>query len=236
MGNDPISSQQILIEVKDLHKSYIVGKLPVNALRGVSISLYQNDFVSITGPSGSGKSTLLHLIGGLDRPTQGNVLYQNQDIGTFSDNDLANYRLNNIGFVFQSFNLLPSLSAFDNIMLPLVFSGNLSKEDQVNRVLELLDLVGLKDRKDHFPGELSGGEQQRVSIARAIVNNPTLILADEPTGDLDSVSGEKVINLLRDLNKKGKTVVIVTHDQSIASQVDKRVHIFDGKIQNISGP
>ena len=225
-----ISTKAPIMEVADLHKSYIVGKLPVNALRGINTAFYEGDFIAITGPSGSGKSTLLHLIGGFDRPTQGNVLFQHEDIGTFSDDHLAKYRLNHIGFVFQSFNLIPSLSAYDNILLPLVFSGKLSKKDQHLRVLELLEKVGLKDRKDHFPGELSGGEQQRVSIARAIANNPTLILADEPTGDLDSISGEKVIELLAELNQQGKTIIIVTHDENIAVKTRKRIKIFDGKI------
>lgn len=225
-----MSTQEALMSVVDIHKSYIVGKLPVNALRGISTTFHKGDFIAITGPSGSGKSTLLHLIGGFDRPTQGNVLFRNQDISTFSDSQLANYRLKHIGFVFQSFNLISSLTAYDNILLPLVFAGTLSKKDQQKRVLELLTLVGLKDRKDHFPGELSGGEQQRVSIARAIANNPTLILADEPTGDLDSKSGENIISLLEDLNIQGKTVIIVTHDEKIASKTKKQLSIFDGKI------
>ena len=225
-----IPNQISLLSVIDIHKSYIVGKLPVNALRGVSTTFYNGDFVSITGPSGSGKSTLLHLIGGFDRPTQGNVLFQNQDISTFSDNKLADYRLNHIGFVFQSFNLIPSLSAFDNVLLPLIFAGKLTKKEQKIRVLELLELMRLKDRKNHYPGELSGGEQQRVSIARAIANNPTLILADEPTGDLDSKSGDLIINILSELNKDGKTVIIVTHDENIATNAKKRISILDGKI------
>ena len=225
-------SQTALMQVVDLHKSYIVGKLPVNALRGVTTLINEKDFIAITGPSGSGKSTLLHLIGGFDRPTQGNVLFKNDDIGLFSDKKLARYRLDHIGFVFQSFNLIPSLSAFDNILLPLVFADTLSKKDQKTKVLELLEKVGLKDRKDHFPGELSGGEQQRVSIARAIANNPTLILADEPTGDLDSVSGEKIIDILADLNDQGKTVIMVTHDEKIAMKAKHRIKIFDGKISD----
>ena len=220
-----------IIEVNDLHKSYLIGKLPVYALRGVSHKFYNSEFVSIMGPSGSGKSTLLHLIGGLDKPTQGNILFNGKDIATFSENERADFRLHHIGFIFQSFNLIPSLSALENVMLPLVFAGKMNKKEQLKRATEVLIQVGLKERINHYPGELSGGEQQRVAIARAIVNNPTILIADEPTGDLDSKSSMKILELLQDLHKQQQqTIIMVTHDERLATYADRIVHLLDGKI------
>ena len=219
-----------LIRVDNIHKSFLVGKTPVYALRGASITIKKGEFLAIMGPSGSGKSTLLHLIGALDIPTEGHIFFNNQNLSTFNDKKLASYRLQNIGFVFQSFNLAPSLSILENVMLPIIFLNKQPKKLQEAKALELLNLVGLVDRKDHFPSEISGGEQQRVALARAIANNPTLLLADEPTGNLDSASGKMIIDLLKTLNKSGQTICMVTHDKDLASEADRIIHLFDGKI------
>ena len=219
-----------LIRVENIHKSFLVSKTPIYALRGVSITVNKGEFLAIMGPSGSGKSTLLHLIGTLDIPTEGHIFFEDQNLSTFNDKKLASYRLRNIGFVFQSFNLAPSLTILENVMLPIVFLNNRPRKKQVARALELLEMVGLVDRKDHFPSEISGGEQQRVALARAIANNPTLLLADEPTGNLDSKSGRIVIDLLKSLNRSGQTICMVTHDKDLASEADRIIHLFDGKI------
>ena len=221
-----------LIHVENVHKSYLVGKLPVYALRGVSIDIQDGEFLAIMGPSGSGKSTLLHLIGALDTPTEGHILFNDKNLSLASSNELADFRLRHIGFIFQTFYLIPSLSVLENILLPLVLAGKLSKEKQKTIALETLEKIGLAERKNHFPSELSGGEQQRVAIARAIINNPTVILADEPTGDLDSKNGQIIIDLLKSLNDSGQTICMVTHDQHLASQADRIIHLFDGKVDN----
>ncbi|MFW9930271.1 MAG: ABC transporter ATP-binding protein [Candidatus Thorarchaeota archaeon] len=228
MNTDIVNNS--LIECSDIHKSYMIGKLPVYALRGISYKFHSGEFTAIMGPSGSGKSTLLHLLGGLDSPTQGNILFNQRNIATFSSNQLAEFRLNHIGIIFQSFNLIPSISALDNVLLPLVFANSMNKKNQRSRAIEVLDLVDLKDRMNHFPGELSGGEQQRVAIARAIANKPTIILADEPTGELDSNNSKKILELLKELNKKGQTIIMVTHDVNLAKYADKTIQILDGKL------
>jgi putative ABC transport system ATP-binding protein len=219
-----------LIRVETIHKSFLVGKTPVYALRGASMTITKGEFLAIMGPSGSGKSTLLHLIGALDIPTEGHIFFNDQNLSTFNDKKLASYRLHNIGFVFQSFNLAPSLSILENVLLPIIFLNKQPKKEQEAKALNLLNIVGLLDRKDHFPSEISGGEQQRVALARAIANNPTLLLADEPTGNLDSMSGKMIIDLLKTLNKSGQTICMVTHDNDLASEADRIIHIFDGKI------
>ena len=224
------TNNSVLISFQEVHKSYIVGKLPIYALRGVTEQIQNGEFVSVIGPSGSGKSTLLHLLGGLDTPTQGNIIINKSNLATLSSNQLADFRLKHIGFIFQSFNLISSISSLNNVLIPLVFSGKLSKQKQIIRAKEALSLVGLTDRFNHFPGELSGGEQQRVAVARAIANNPTIILADEPTGDLDSKNGLKIIELLKELNKKGQTIVMVTHDINLAKHANRTIELLDGKI------
>lgn len=230
--NNKKSLISALIHIENIHKSYLVGKLPVYALRGVSLDIQNGEFLAIMGPSGSGKSTLLHLIGALDTPTEGHILFNNKNLSLANSNELADFRLKHIGFIFQTFYLIPSLSVLENILLPLVIAGKFSKEKQKNVAIETLEKIGLAERKDHFPSELSGGEQQRVAIARAVINNPTLILADEPTGDLDSKNGQIIIDLLKSLNNSGQTICMVTHDLHLASQADRIIHLFDGKVDN----
>ena len=219
-----------LIKVNNIHKSFLVGKTPIYALRGVDLAINKGEFLAIMGPSGSGKSTLLHLIGTLDVPSEGHVYFEGQNLSTFNDKKLASYRLRNIGFVFQSFNLAPSLTILENVMLPVIFLNNQPRKKQEAKALELLNIVGLIDRKDHFPSEISGGEQQRVALARAIANNPTLLLADEPTGNLDSENGKIIVDLLKSLNNSGQTICMVTHDENLASKAHRIIHLFDGKI------
>lgn len=218
-----------MIELKDVWKTYTMGNTSVHALSGVTLSIDRGEFVTIEGPSGSGKSTCMNIIGCLDLPTQGEVYLEGINIRSMSESDLAQRRGKKIGFIFQQFNLIPTLSAEKNIMLPMVFQGT-EKEKQKKRTEELLKLVKLYDRKDHVPGELSGGEQQRVAIARSLANDPDIIVADEPTGNLDSSTGKIVIEFLKEMNKKGKTIIIVTHDQKIGEQAKRTVYIKDGKI------
>lgn len=222
-----------LIHAQDLHKSYLVGKMPVYALRGVSLEILQGEFIAIMGPSGSGKSTLMHLVGALDSPTQGHVVFEGQNLGLLNSNQLADFRLRQVGFVFQNFYLVPSLKVIENVMLPLVYANDLSKNEQESRATSLLSDVGLEERLNHYPSELSGGEQQRVALARALANKPRLILADEPTGDLDSKNGQVVIDLLKELNSAGQTICMVTHDIRLAEQADRVVELFDGKIVTV---
>ena len=218
----------------DLHKSYLMGKTAVNALRGVDLKVNVGDFISIMGPSGSGKSTLMHLLGGLDSPSRGQVVIRNWksemvDISNLSKDELSTIRLRVTGFIFQQFYLLPTLTAAENISIPLIFSGSNSDAYTKTRTNELLELVGLSKRGHHLPSELSGGEQQRVAIARALANDPPLILADEPTGDLDSRTGHVIIQILENLNKMGKTVVMVTHDLSVAKYAESIIEMIDGR-------
>jgi len=187
------------------------------------------EFIAIMGPSGSGKSTLMNVIGCLDRPTSGSYLFETRDVGSLSDDELALLRNRKIGFVFQTFNLLPRFTALKNVEVPLIYSG-VSSRDRRERAKPLLEQVGLADRMDHKPTELSGGQQQRVAIARALINNPPLLLADEPTGNLDSRSGEEILNILIDLNKRGVTVIIVTHDQNVAARCKRIINLKDGRI------
>lgn len=219
-----------LISLTNVTRSYRLGDdIVVDALRGVSLEIKKGEFVAIVGPSGSGKSTLMHIIGILDKPSSGKVYLEGRDISELSEEDLAVLRNRHIGFVFQAFNLLSKTSAKDNVELPLIYSGD-KKIIREAKAIEELKKVGLGERLDHTPAQLSGGQQQRVAIARALVTKPSLILADEPTGNLDSKSGEEIINLLKSLNKDGNTIVLVTHDMDIAKNAKRMVIIRDGKI------
>ena len=218
-----------LIRVNNLSRHYQMGTETVKALDDVSLEIDEGEFVAIVGPSGSGKSTLMYLIGGMDRPTAGQIIVGDDEITALDDNDLAKFRQRTVGFVFQSFNLITTMTASKNVEFPMVFAGSKPAERR-ERAVELLSSVGLGDRVDHKPTELSGGQQQRVAIARALTNKPKIILADEPTGNLDSKSGLEVINILKELNAQGSTIVMVTHDQSLLSLVTRFIRIMDGKI------
>jgi putative ABC transport system ATP-binding protein len=218
----------LVVEAVDLKKTYMLGKIPVQALRGVNLKVESGDFLSVLGPSGSGKSTLLNLIGALDKPTAGKMLIDGVDVSTLNDNQLADLRLR-IGFVFQFFNLIPRFTARDNVELSMSIVGR-SKAERRKRAEELLETVGLKDRINHKPAELSGGQQQRVAIARALANDPRFLLMDEPTGNIDSKTAQEVMNLVKKINEKGVTIIMVTHDQSLASEAKRTVQIVDGVI------
>jgi putative ABC transport system ATP-binding protein len=224
---------KFILEVKGVKKAYRMGNVSVPALRGVSFSVEEGEFVAILGPSGSGKSTLLHVIGGLDRPDEGTVFIDGEDIFTLSSNQLADVRLHKIGFVFQFFNLLPRLSALKNVELPLTLA-DVNEKETTEKAKKLLALVGLGERMHHRPSELSGGEQQRVAIARALINDPKIILADEPTGNLDTKTGWEIVELMKNLNaKKEQTFIIVTHDPSIAEEADRIIYVKDGIVEGI---
>ena len=219
-----------LIVVENLHKTYLLGTTAVAALRGVDLTIDKGNFIDIMGPSGSGKTTLLNLIGGLDTPTRGKIFLEGRNISMLNDNALAEIRRERIGFVFQFYNLLPQMTSLENVMVPLHFSGKLSKRGKRKKALDLLSLVGLEERSHHAPSELSGGEQQRVAIARAFANDPAIVILDEPTGDLDSKTGFMILNLIRDLNKKGATFISVSHDAAVSEFATKVYHMRDGKL------
>jgi putative ABC transport system ATP-binding protein len=218
-----------MIEVRDLKKIYRMGEVDRAALAGVDLSIEKGEYIAVTGASGSGKSTLMNILGGLDRPTSGTYLFEGDDVGRFSDNQLADFRRQRIGFVFQSFQLLPRQTALQNVELPMIYAGVPSGERRA-RAAELLERVGLGPRKDHRPTQLSGGQQQRVAIARSLANRPHLLLADEPTGALDSVTSADIVNLLGDLNADGLTLMIVTHDPEVAGRARRQVTFRDGLI------
>ncbi len=219
-----------LIVVENLHKTYLLGTTAVAALRGIDLTIDKGNFIDIMGPSGSGKTTLLNLIGGLDTPTRGKIFLEGRNISMLNDNALAEIRRERIGFVFQFYNLLPQMTALENVMVPLHFSGKLSRRGKRKKGLDLLTLVGLEERSHHTPSELSGGEQQRVAIARAFANDPAICVLDEPTGDLDSKTGILILNLLRDLNKRGATFISVSHDAAVSEFASKVFHMRDGKL------
>jgi len=219
-----------MIETVDLVKEYKQGTQPLRVLNNVNLQIKRGEFMAIMGPSGSGKSTLLNMLGALDRPTSGRVLIDGVDISTLNDNSLANLRSKDIGFIFQQFNLIQRLDALGNVELPLSISGVPQKRRE-ERSKKLLEMVGLGDRFDHRPNQLSGGEQQRVAIARSLANNPPLFLCDEPTGNLDSKTGQEIINILRQLNQEeNKTFVLITHDPNVAQATDRLLQIRDGEI------
>ena len=216
------------MELEDVWKVYLLGKVEVPAIKGIDFRANRGEYISITGPSGSGKSTLLNLIGCLDTPTAGRIMLGGVDIETFTENELAAVRRKMIGFVFQTFNLIPSLSAKENVALPMRFDGK-PKRVAYKKAGALLELVGLSHRINFKPMELSGGERQRVAIARSLINDPAIILADEPTGNLDTVSGLNVIEVLEGLNKRGMTLIVITHDHKLAERAKRRLHIVDGR-------
>ena len=221
----------MLISVRDLHRIYQVGSEQVHALNGVDFDAAPNEYLAVMGPSGSGKSTLMNIIGCLDTPTSGSYRLKDREIGKLSDDELAKIRNQEIGFVFQTFNLLPRADALHNVELPLVYAG-LKHEERRRRAREALDLVGLSDRMKHRPNELSGGQRQRVAIARALVNKPSIILADEPTGNLDSATGEEIMAAFENIWKAGNTVILVTHEADIAAHARRVVRMRDGKIES----
>ena len=219
-----------IIQLKDVWKIYTMGEVKVPALQGINVTVKQGEFLAIMGTSGSGKSTAMNLVGCLDIPSRGRVYLQNQDISKMQESDLAQIRGKLIGFIFQQFNLIPSLSALGNVMLPMIFQ-NIPKEERIKKATALLQLVQLGERIHHKPGELSGGQQQRVAIARSLANDPAVILADEPTGNLDTATGETVMAFLKKLHKKEKkTIVMVTHDEYVAKHADRIIYLRDGKV------
>ena len=223
---------QEVIELRNVAKHYEMGENIVKALDGIDIKINKGEFVAIIGPSGSGKSTAMNLVGSLDRQTKGDIFLDKRDVSHFSESELAQFRGKKIGFIFQSFNLIPNLTAKENVTLPMIFQG-IDSSEREERAAKLLGLVDLADRMDHYPNQLSGGQQQRVAIARALANDPEIILADEPTGNLDTKTGEKVMDFLKELNKKGKTIILITHDNNLAQQADIIYYILDGKINNV---
>ena len=221
-----------MIDIKDLCKVYLVGEERVRALDHATLHIYPREFVSIIGPSGSGKSTLMNIIGCLDIADAGSYLLDDLPIEAYSENELAKIRNQKIGFVFQQFNLIPKLTAWENVELPLIYQ-KVPRSERQTRVKAALERVGLSNRAKHLPTELSGGQQQRVAIARAIVTNPKLILADEPTGALDSKTGQEIIDIFHELHEQGNTIVLITHDQDVARQAGRSIHILDGKITEV---
>lgn len=220
-----------LIRIQDIVKVYEMGEEKLYALQGVSLDIAKNEYVAIMGPSGSGKSTLMNIIGCLDTPTSGNYILNGRDVHQMDDNELAEIRNKEIGFVFQTFNLLSRSDALHNVELPLIYSG-VPKSERIQRAKEALESVGLGDRIKHKPNELSGGQRQRVAVARALVNKPSILLADEPTGNLDTKTGEEIMALFEELNQKGNTIIIVTHEESIARHARRIIKIRDGKIED----
>jgi len=221
----------MIIKTENLTKDYETGTQVVSALKGINLSVEKGEFLSIMGPSGSGKTTLMNIIGCLDSPTNGSYFLNDKSVSKLDDDELAKIRNEEIGFVFQSFHLLARNTAFDNVMLPLKYAG-IGKEEATKRSNDVLDLVGLSSRSKHTPAELSGGQQQRVAIARALVNEPSILFADEPTGNLDSKTGNDVMKIFKDLNKNGQTIILITHEDSIAKQSNRIITIMDGLIKS----
>jgi len=226
-------SKTEVIRIEDMHKTYVLGTQKVNALDGVSLSINKNDYIAIMGPSGSGKSTMMNILGCLDTPTSGKYVLGGTDVSQMQDSELAEVRNRQIGFVFQSFNLLPRYSALENVALPLIYNG-IPEKERTKLASKALETVGLSDRMDHKPNELSGGQRQRVAIARAIINNPTIILADEPTGNLDTKTSIEIMNIFEKIYRQGNTIIVVTHEEDISKFARRIVRLRDGKVESDS--
>lgn len=224
-------SNSTIIEARDIHKEYRMGTQTVHALRGVSFEIKKNEYVAIMGPSGSGKSTMMNIIGCLDTPSKGDYILNGHDVKNLTDNQLAEVRNREIGFVFQTFNLLPRSTALANVELPLIYSG-IKASERRKRAVEVLEKVGLTDRMHHKPNELSGGQRQRVAVARALINNPSILLADEPTGNLDSKTGQEIMELFEELYAAGNTIILVTHEEEIAEHARRIVRLRDGLLES----
>ncbi|MBL4716692.1 MAG: ABC transporter ATP-binding protein [Bacteroidia bacterium] len=220
-----------MIETKDLAKIYHIGTVEIPALQSITLDIEENEYVALMGPSGSGKSTLMNIIGCLDTPSKGTYILNNNNVSSQTDNELAEIRNKEIGFVFQTFNLLPRLNAQENVELPLIYAGY-DKKQRAEMALKVLDNVGLGDRVNHKPNELSGGQRQRVAIARALVNSPSIILADEPTGNLDSKTSEEILRVLKEVHGQGNTIIVVTHEESIAQQAERIIRLMDGLVES----
>jgi putative ABC transport system ATP-binding protein len=225
-----MNMNNVIIKLEDIQKSYFMGSQAIPVLKGITLNIHQNEYVALMGPSGSGKSTLMNILGCLDSPTGGRYVLNGKDVSKMPDDDLATVRNTEIGFVFQQFNLLPRLTAAENVALPLVYAG-INKKDRIERAMEALKKVGLADRSHHKSNELSGGQIQRVAIARAVVNNPSLLLADEPTGNLDSKTSVEVMEIFAQIQSSGNTVVLVTHEEDIAAYAHRVVRLRDGLIE-----
>jgi len=223
---------ETIIILKNLVKNYYIGSITVEALRSIDVEIFRNEYVAIMGPSGSGKSTLMNLVGALDTPTKGSYILNGTDVSKMDDNRLADIRNREIGFIFQTFNLLPRYTALENVTLPLIYAG-MGKSERVERAKKVLDEVGLADRMDHRPNELSGGQRQRVAVARALVNNPSIILADEPTGNLDSKTSIDIMKLFGEIHARGNTIILVTHEESISRYAHRIIHLLDGEVDSI---
>lgn len=226
-----ITKQEPLITIKDIGRKYVIGSEIIHAIKSVTLSINKGEFVALMGPSGSGKSTLMNILGCLDTPTKGEYILNGINVSHMTDNDLAEVRNTEIGFVFQTFNLLPRNSALDNVALPLVYAG-ISKANRNDRAKKALENVGLGNRTDHRPNELSGGQRQRVAVARALINDPSIILADEPTGNLDTKTSIEIMGLLEDIHAKGNTIILVTHEEDIAMHAHRIVRMRDGLVEN----
>lgn len=224
-------SRELIIDIKDIKRDFKMGSETVKVLKGINLQIEKGDYVTLMGPSGSGKSTLMNILGCLDTPTSGYYSLNNKDVSRLNDDQLAEIRNKDIGFVFQTFNLMPRTTALDNVALPMVYAGR-SKEDRNQRASEVLHMVGLGDRMDHHPNQLSGGQRQRVAVARALVNNPSIILADEPTGNLDTKTSIEIMGLFGEIHRKGNTVILVTHEEDIAEHAHRIIRLRDGIIES----
>ena len=230
----PASDEKVTARIEDLRKTYHMDSQHVTALAGVTVSFEQGSFWAVMGPSGSGKSTLLNLLGCLDRPTSGSYILEGRDISSLDDDALSDIRLRRVGFIFQSFNLIPQLTVEENIELPLYYLG-WEHAESAERARRLAAMVGLEERLKHRPSQLSGGQQQRVAVARSLANDPAILLADEPTGNLDTATGQEIMKLISDLNQQGKTIIMVTHETHIAAFARQRLHLRDGVIESVEG-